>query len=162
MFKQLKKSNLWPNIMMLACNFRTLGWGMRIAANSRPVLVPDKLKISRPYTVINFLSPKKESLVLNISCTEYLVQHFLGFRNIALKDRKKVWKDCKSQKSRTFAMQVFLLEMSEAPLMKSHQSEKRKILGLLAWPKNYEKQGNVKKGKDGNPQEIPPMGYPII
>lgn len=59
-------------------------------------------------------------------------------------------------------MRVFLLEMSEATLMKSHHSEKRKILGLLAWPKNYEKLGNVKEGKDSNPQEIPPIGYPII
>ena len=134
---------------------------MSIAANSRPVCVPGKLKISRPYKVINFLSPKKETLVLNISCTEYLVQCFLGFHNIALKD-KKVWKDCKSQKSRMFAMRVFLLEMSEATLRKSHQRERRKILGHLAWTKNYENLGNVKKGKDGNPQESPPIGYLII
>lgn len=162
MFKQLKTCNLRPNIMMLACNFRTLGWSMRIAANSRSVCVPGKFKIGWPYTVINFLSPKKETLVLNISCTEYFVQYFLGFHNIALKDKKKVWKDCKSQKSRMFATRVFLLEMSEATLRKSHQRERRKILRRLAWPKNYENRGNVKQGKDGNPQESPPIGYLII
>lgn len=162
MFKQLETCNLWTNIMILACNFRTLCWSMRTAANSRPVCIHGKLKISRPYKVINFLSPKKETLVLNISCTEYLVQCFLGFHNIALKDKKKVWKDCKSPKSRMFAMRVFLLEMSEATLRKSHQRERRKILGHLAWTKNYENLGNVKKGKDGNPQERPPIGYLII
>lgn len=64
MLKQLKKCNLRPNIMMLACNFRTLVSGMRIAANSRPVWVPGKLKISQPYTVIYILSPKKKSWFL--------------------------------------------------------------------------------------------------
>lgn len=61
-----------------------------------------------------------------------------------------------------FATRMFLLEMSEATLRKSHQRERRKILRRLAWPKNYENRGNVKKGKDGNPQESPPIGYLII